>query len=77
MASETIRKLAAERERHYLVCKAIVGGKDHDYGQRDLRLEALKEVADLYNYLNALGAYDFVIEVEDLGARMVVELGID
>ena len=66
MSSITSR-LAKERQTHYLFCKQILGRAGHDYDRRDLVVEALKEAADLVNYLEALGAYELMIRARDLG----------
>lgn len=66
--------LADERHRHYLACKQIIGvrAKD-DYPERDLVVEALKEAADLVNYLNALGAFALADEAALLGDRIIAK----
>jgi hypothetical protein len=63
--------LAAEREAHWLACKRILREKplgSQDYLQRrNLVTEAMKECADLVNYLTALGWIDLADDAVRFG----------
>ena len=75
MDSITVQ-LAKERERHYLVCNEILGVKGHDYTGRNLAVEAMKKIADLYNYLKADGCA-YSLEAQELGEKLVVHYGLE
>lgn len=54
-----VQELCEERERHWLRCKQIMDlPEEHNYKERNLWEEAIKELVDFMNYTGALGRYD-------------------
>lgn len=69
-----IEELCEERERHWLRCKQIVDlPVTHDYKNRQLWEEAIKELVDFINYMRALGRYDLASRGHHFAAEVLVE----
>lgn len=65
-----IEELCAERERHWLRCKQILGlPETHDYKDRQLWEEGTKELVDFMNYARALGEYAFASRAHHLAVE--------
>lgn len=66
-----IQELVEERERHWLRCKEILDlPKRHNYKDRLLWEEAIKELTDFINYMRALGEH----RLASKGHHLAVEL---
>lgn len=69
-------QLAKEREAHWLKCKELLGMvEEHDYDYRILLEEAVKEAADLFNYLEHAGYHDLAEDALILGEKIVARMG--
>ena len=70
------KEIARLREKHWLEVSAVLGRKTHEYGTRDLAIEAIQECADAHNYLRrAEGTSDLAEDAADLGDRIARRKG--
>ncbi len=72
------KEIARLREEHWLEVNALLGRPGHDYEEgRNLDIEAIKELADAYNYLKwDEGTIDIAEEALVLGDRIAGRGGL-